>query len=92
MKTVQERAMVRENEIYFKAIETFIRYLEEKQNDKFWLVVNHHLLEDMFRALLESEDENSLLPALKVLQKDPGFSAVLDANLLNVVLQYSLVA
>jgi hypothetical protein len=84
--------MVYEDAIYVKAVETFIQYLDAKQGDRFWLIANHGLMEEMFRALCESEDENNLLPAIKVLERDPGFSAALDASLLNLVLQNSLVA
>jgi hypothetical protein len=81
-----------ESELFEKALETFIDYLEEKQEDTFWLMVNHQLIEDMFRALNESEDSDCLLPALKVLERDPAFSERLDINLLNLVLQYNCIA
>ena len=79
-------------QIYLKAVETFIEYLESKQEDTYWLMGNCKLLEEMFKALCESEEPDNLLPALRVLEKDPGFSELLEKKILTLVLHNSLVA
>ena len=91
-RTVRANQTIHEDEIYLKAIETFIQYLDAKQADTFWLMANHALIEDMFRALCEEDDQEDLLPALRVLHRDPGFSAALDASLLDLVLNRSPIA
>ena len=79
-------------QIYEKAVETFIDYLESKQQDTYWLMGNHKLIEEMFKALYYSEEPESLLPALKILEKDPCFSELLEKNILNLILHHTLVA
>jgi len=68
--------------MYSKFIESFIDYLESKLNDKFWLMTNHNLVDAMFDALANAEGTDDLLPALKILEKDPAFSSILDENTL----------
>ena len=69
-------------EMYSKFIDSFIEYLESKLNDKFWLMTNHNLVDSMFDALANSEGTDDLLPAIKILEKDPVFSSILDENTL----------
>jgi hypothetical protein len=68
--------------MYSKFIESFIDYLELKLNDKFWLMTNHNLVEAMFDALYNTEETDDLLPALKILEKDPAFASILDKTTL----------
>ena len=70
------------SEMYSKFIDSFIEYLESKLNDKFWLMTNHNLVDSMFDALANSEGTDDLLPAIKILEKDPVFSSILDENTL----------
>ena len=70
------------SEMYSKFIDSFIEYLESKLNDKFWLMTNHNLVDSMFDALANSEETDDLLPAIKILEKDPVFSSILDENTL----------
>ena len=70
------------SEMYSKFIEGFIEYLELKVNDKFWLMTNHNLVEAMFDALYNTEETDDLLPALKILEKDPVFASILDKTTL----------
>jgi hypothetical protein len=70
------------NEMYSRFVESFIEYLESKLEDKFWLMTNHNLVEDMFDALDRAEETGGLIPALKILEKDPAFASILDETTL----------
>lgn len=70
------------SEMYSKFVESFIDYLESKLNDKFWLMTNHNLVDAMFDALYNTEEADGLLPALKILEKDPAFASLLDETTL----------
>ena len=70
------------NEMYSRFVESFIDYLESKLNDKFWLMTNHNLVNSMFDALYKAEGTEGLMPALKILEKDPAFASILDATTL----------
>ncbi len=69
-------------EMFSKFVENFIDYLESKLNDKFWLMTNHKLVDGMFDALYNAEETDDLLPALKILENDPAFAAILDETTL----------
>ena len=66
------------NEMYSKFVENFIDYLESKLSDKLWLMTNHNLVDAMFDALNNAKEADGLLPALKILEKDPAFASLLD--------------
>ena len=70
------------NEMYSRFVERFIEYLETKLSDKFWLMTNHNLIDTMFDALSRAEGTEGLLPALKILEKDPAFASILDKTTL----------
>ncbi len=70
------------SEMYSKFVEKFIDYLESKLNDKFWLMTNHKLVDAMFEALYDAEETDDLIPALKILEKDPTFASILDETTL----------
>jgi hypothetical protein len=70
------------NEMYSRFVDRFIDYLESKLNDKFWLMTNHNLVDTMFDALYQAEGTDGLVPALKILQKDPAFASILDETTL----------
>lgn len=73
-------------------VKNLIDYLEEKLNDKFWLMTNHKLIEDMFHALYQSEEIEGLLPALSILKKEPGFAALLDEITLKLLNEQEMAA
>ncbi len=70
------------SEMYSKFVEKFIDYLESKLSDKFWLMTNHNLVDAMFEALYNADGTDDLLPALKILEKDPAFASILDETTL----------
>ncbi len=81
-----------EIEIYEKAVCTFIEFLEEKQDDSNWLLKNQDLVIKMFTELIRSVEAGDLLPALRVLEKDPEFSSMLDENIRALLMQHNMVA
>lgn len=80
------------NDLYERFMENFIDYLEEKLDDKFWLMTHHELIEDMFHALYQSEEIDGLLPALRILEKEPEFSALLDEITLKLLNEQEMAA
>ena len=70
-----------DNEIYKKAAMTFILYLEEKQKDSDWMMINQDLVIDLFNLLIQSFESGNLQPAIKLLEDDPEFSEMLENNI-----------
>lgn len=80
------------NDLYERFVENFIDYLKEKLDDKFWLMTNHILIEDMFHALSESEEIDGLLPAIRIFEEEPGFAAILDEITLKLLNEQEMAA
>ena len=70
-----------DKEVYEKAAFTFTLYLEEKQKDSEWLLLNQDLIIDLFDLLVQSFESKNLLPAIKLLETDPDFSEILTNNI-----------
>ena len=81
-----------DNEIYKKAAMTFILYLEEKQKDSDWLMINQDLVIDLFNLLIESFESGNLLPAIKLLEYDPEFSEILSNNIRTLLMHQNIAA
>lgn len=81
-----------EIEIYEKAVCTFNEFLEKKQDDINWLLKNQDLVIKMFSELIPSVEVGDLLPALRVLEKDPEFSGMLDENIRALLMQHNMAA
>jgi hypothetical protein len=80
---------VYEDELYEKALEAFIDYLEEKQNDRSWLAEHQDLVISIFCTLFKSEDSHDLLPAIKLLDQDPEFAEKLDAVIAELLILHN---
>ena len=81
-----------DNEIYEKAAITFILYLEEKQKDSDWLMINQDLIIDLFNLLIQSFESGNLLPAIKLLEYDPEFSEILANNIRTLLMHQNIAA
>ncbi len=81
-----------DNEIYKKAALTFILYLEEKQKDSDWLMINQDLIIDLFDQLIQSFESGNLLPAIKLLENDPEFSEILANNIRTLLMHQNIAA
>ena len=81
-----------DNEIYKKAAMTFILYLEEKQKDSDWLMINQDLIIDLFNLLIQSFESGNLLPAIKLLENDPEFSEILANNIRTLLMHQNIAA
>jgi hypothetical protein len=46
----------------------------------------------MFTELIRSVEAGDLLPALRVLEKDPEFSSMLDENIRALLIQHNIAA
>jgi hypothetical protein len=81
-----------DNEVYNKAATTFILYLEEKQKDIDWLMINQDLIIELFDLLVNSFDSGNLLPAIKLLENDPDFFEILASNIRNLLMHQKIAA
>ena len=81
-----------DNEIYKKAATTFIIYLEEKQKDSDWLMINQDLVIELFNLLIQSFESGNLLPAIKLLEDDPEFSELLADNIRTLLMHQNIAA
>jgi hypothetical protein len=81
-----------DHEIYNKAATTFIIYLEEKQKDCDWLMINQDLVIELFNLLIKSFDSGNLLPAIKLLENDPEFFEMLTCNIRNLLMHQKIAA
>ena len=81
-----------DDEVYNKAATTFILYLEEKQKDIDWLMINQDLIIELFDLLINSFDSGNLLPAIKLLENDPEFFNNLVSNIRNLLMHQKIAA
>jgi hypothetical protein len=81
-----------DSEIYKNAAMTFILYLEEKQKDSDWLMINQDLIIDLFNLLIQSFESGNLLPAIKLLEDDPEFSEILANNIRTLLMHQNIAA
>jgi hypothetical protein len=90
LKAVHERGEKSYDvEVYEGAVRSFIKYLEEREEDNKWLLDNEEIVVELFDALMSTGDGDDLLPAIEILEQDPHFSEILDENALKVMFQHS---